>query len=239
MPHDLFGDVVHATMTIGSRKWYTLPLSIVTHVLVIGSVVVVSLFSLDVLPSVPRYLPPYMAATLKPVDVPQAPESSRVRPAGRDQSAPNPDAAPFEAPDGVQPDSGIVRDPEVANTGAVPGGLPNGIPGGDVNVLPEPPPPPVPASPIRVSGIRIPTRIKNVQPVYPELARQARVSGTVIVEALIGTDGRVTGARVVRSIPLLDQAALVAVSQWLYTPTLLSGVPVSILMTVTVTFRLQ
>ena len=88
-------------------------------------------------------------------------------------------------------------------------------------------------------GIRPPTRIKNVRPVYPELARQAKVAGTVIIEAVIGPDARVTDARVSRSIPLLDRAALEAVSQWLYTPTLLSGVPVSVVMTVTVTFTLQ
>ena len=241
MPRDLFGDVVHASMTIGSRKWYTLPLSIATHSLIIGIVVVVSLFSLDALPTVPRYLPPYMAALLQAPDAPLAPTPARPRPAGQSQASANPDAAPVVPPDGVKPDQGLVRDPEVTDTGAVPGGLPNGIQGSGSNLLPEAPPPPsMLVTPIRVfGGIRPPTRIKNVRPVYPELARQAKVAGTVIIEAVIGPDGRVTDARVLRSIPLLDGAALEAVSQWLYTPTLLSGVPVSVVMTVTVTFTLQ
>jgi protein TonB len=85
----------------------------------------------------------------------------------------------------------------------------------------------------------VPVRIKDVRPIYPELAQQARISGTVIIEAVIGPDGKVTDARVLRSIPLLDRAALEAVSQWRYTPTLLSGVPVAVVMTVTVTFTLQ
>ena len=61
----------------------------------------------------------------------------------------------------------------------------------------------------------------------------------VIIEATIGIDGRVTNARLLRSVPLLDQAALEAVRQWTYTPTTLNGVPVPVLMTVTVRFQLQ
>jgi periplasmic protein TonB len=61
----------------------------------------------------------------------------------------------------------------------------------------------------------------------------------VIIEATIGSDGRVQNARVLRSIPLLDDAALDAVKQWQYVPTLLNGVPVPVVMTVTVQFRLD
>jgi len=61
--------------------------------------------------------------------------------------------------------------------------------------------------------------------VYPSIAQSARVQGVVIVEATIGPDGKVSDARVLRSIPLLDQAALDAVRQWVFTPTLLNGVP--------------
>jgi periplasmic protein TonB len=78
-----------------------------------------------------------------------------------------------------------------------------------------------------------------VNPVYPPIAQSARVQGVVIVEAIIGPDGRVTEAKVLRSIPLLDAAALDAVKQWVYTPTLLNGVPVPVIMTVTVNFTLQ
>ena len=78
-----------------------------------------------------------------------------------------------------------------------------------------------------------------MNPVYPSIAQSARVQGVVIVEATIGPDGRVSDARVLRSIPLLDQAALDAVRQWVFTPTLLNGVPVPVIMTVTVNFTLQ
>jgi protein TonB len=93
---------------------------------------------------------------------------------------------------------------------------------------------------VRVGGaIRTPTQLKKVNPVYPPIAQSARVQGVVIIEAIIGVDGRVSEAKVLRSIPLLDAAALDAVKQWQYTPTLLNGVPVPVIMTVTVNFTLQ
>ena len=79
-------------------------------------------------------------------------------------------------------------------------------------------------------------KIKDVKPVYPAIAQSARVAGVVTIEATIGPDGKVIDAKVVRSVPLLDQAALDAVRQWEYMPTLLNGVPVPVLTTVTVNF---
>jgi TonB family protein len=92
-------------------------------------------------------------------------------------------------------------------------------------------------APVRIGGqIKAPIKIKDVQPVYPAMAQSARVAGAVTIEATIGPDGKVIDAKVVRSIPMLDQAALDAVRQWEYTPTLLNGVPVPVLVTVTVNF---
>jgi TonB family protein len=92
-------------------------------------------------------------------------------------------------------------------------------------------------APVRIGGqIKAPTKIKDVTPVYPAIAQSARVAGAVTIEATIGPDGKVTDAKVVRSIPLLDQAALDAVRQWEYTPTLLNGEPVPVLVTVTINF---
>ncbi len=92
-------------------------------------------------------------------------------------------------------------------------------------------------APLRVGGqVRPPTKIKDVKPVYPAIAQSARVSGVVMIEATIGEDGKVVDAKVVRSIPVLDQAALDAVRQWEYTPTLLNGVPVPVVVTVTINF---
>jgi TonB family protein len=94
------------------------------------------------------------------------------------------------------------------------------------------------AAAVRIGGqIKAPTKIKDVKPVYPAIAKSARVAGVVMIEATIGPDGKVIDAKVVRSIPLLDQAALDAVRQWEYTPTLLNGVPVPVLVTVTINFR--
>lgn len=100
------------------------------------------------------------------------------------------------------------------------------------------PPPPSGQQPVRVgSQIRTPTKVVHVDPVKPDRAVQAGVSGMVVLEATIGTDGSVTDARVLRSIPLLDEAAREAVRQWKFTPTLLNGVPVPVITTLTVTFR--
>jgi TonB family protein len=97
-----------------------------------------------------------------------------------------------------------------------------------------------PAAPQRVGGeIKEPKKLKNVPPVYPEEAKRARVQGVVILECTISPEGTVADVRVLRGIPLLDQAAVDAVKQWVYTPTLLAGKPVPVIMTVTVNFRLS
>ena len=91
---------------------------------------------------------------------------------------------------------------------------------------------------VRVGGaIRNPTKTKNVLPVYPAVAKSARVGGTVLVEATIGPDGKVADARVLRSVALLDQAALDAVRQWEYAPTRVRGVAVPVIITVAINFQ--
>ena len=95
-------------------------------------------------------------------------------------------------------------------------------------------------APVRAGGeIRAPRLIRRVDPLYPELARQARVGGVVIVEAVTDVYGRVQTVRVLRSIPLLDQAAIDAVRQWVYEPMLINGKPRGVIFTVTVTFKLK
>jgi len=115
----------------------------------------------------------------------------------------------------------------------VPGEIPLGPTDGEEGA-------PGPAQPVRVGGsIRQPTIVRRVNPVYPGIARSARVQGIVILEATVNTKGRVTDVRVLRGVPLLDEAAIEAVRQWEYTPTLMNGVPVPVIMTVTVTFKLS
>ena len=153
----------------------------------------------------------------------------------------NPNAAPIEAPKEIRKESGIDAGFDMGVAGGVEGGVPGGVAGGVVGGLPEaPPPPPPPTAPVRVGGnIKAPVKTKDVRPVYPAIAQSARVQGIVIIEATIGPTGKVTDAKVLRSIPLLDNAALDAVRQWVFTPTLLNGVPVPVIMTVTVQFTLQ
>jgi protein TonB len=103
----------------------------------------------------------------------------------------------------------------------------------------EPSAPPEPAV-VRVGrGVEPPRKLRHVAPLYPELARRARVEGTVTLECVIDPQGRVAQARVLSGSPLLDEAALDAVRQWLYTPTRLGGVPVAVILTVTVRFELR
>jgi TonB family protein len=115
--------------------------------------------------------------------------------------------------------------------GGVAGGVVGGVPGGLSGAGGQ--------APVRVGGnIAPPTRTKYVPPDYPPVALSARVQGVVIVEVVIGPDGTVQDVKILRSIPLLDQAALDAVRQWEFTPTLLNGTPVPVIMTATVNFIL-
>ncbi len=99
----------------------------------------------------------------------------------------------------------------------------------------------VEAPPIRIDGRQIapPKQIKDVRPIYPPLAQSARVQGVVIIEATIDAQGIVKDAKITRSIPLLDEAALDAVRQWRYAATVIDGIPVAVIMTVRVQFSLQ
>src|SRR5574339_1208310 len=235
----MFGDVVDPSIKVGSQAWYTVPLSILAHVVLFAAVIIIPLMATDVLPT-----PPTMTAFVgnppPPPSPPPPPPSPVSAPKVETPPVANPNAAPVEAPKEI-----VAEAPSVGVSEGVPGGVEGGIPGGVmggvVGGLPEaPPPPPPPQAPVRVGGnIKTPTKIKDVRPVYPPIAQSARVSGMVIIEATIGADGRVKDAKVLRSIPLLDQAALDAVKQWQFTPTLLNGVPVPVIMTVTVNFTLQ
>ncbi|MGE5837406.1 MAG: TonB family protein [Acidobacteriota bacterium] len=91
---------------------------------------------------------------------------------------------------------------------------------------------------VRVGGnIREPRKIRHVPPIYPADAQAASATGYVVIQAVIAKNGSVKDARVIQSVPLLDAAALGAVRQWLFTPTLLNNTPVEVLMTVTVRFE--
>ena len=93
---------------------------------------------------------------------------------------------------------------------------------------------------LKVGGSgRAPKKVMDVKPEYPDDARAAKIEGVVILGIVIGEDGSVIGTTVLRSIPALDQAAVDAVRQWVFEPTVLNGEPVEIEMTVTINFTLQ
>lgn len=93
--------------------------------------------------------------------------------------------------------------------------------------------------PVRVGGqVKPPRKIKDARPIYPAAAREAKKQGTVILEIVISAEGKVASVKVVRSLPPLDQAAVEAVQQWRYAPTLMSGKPTAVVMTVALNFAL-
>ena len=144
---------------------------------------------------------------------------------------------PIEAPITIAPETGLDVEALTGVEASVPGGAVDGVVSRDFASSPPPPPPP---APVRVGGnVEQPRRTNYVAPTYPPVARRARVEGVVILEAVIGADGHVTSVKVLRSVPLLDDAAVSAVEQWVYSPTLLNGLPVPVIMTVTVRFALQ
>jgi protein TonB len=122
---------------------------------------------------------------------------------------------------------------------------------GDVARLPAPPATPVrrtqekvtpnaPAKTIHVStGVQAAKLIAQVNPVYPALAKQARVAGTVRLTAIIGRDGTIRNLQVMSGHPLLTPAALEAVKQWRYQPTLLNDEPVEVITQIDVNFTLS
>lgn len=230
----MFGEISNPSIQVGARKWYTLPLSIVAHVVAIGAVVIVPLMAMDALPT-PASMMAFVAAPPPPPPPPPPPAAAEAAPPPVLDV--NPNAAPIVAPEQIVEETGF----DINRVQGVEGGVAGGVVAGIVGGLPSaPPPPPPPPEPVRVGGnISPPTKIRDVPPVYPPVAQQARVQGVVILEAVIGPTGGVTDVNVLRSVPLLDEAAITAVRQWQYTPTLLNGVPVPVIMTVTVNFQLS
>ncbi len=243
MSHELFEEVVKPTVTVGSRSPYSVAASIAVHVLIIGAVVIAPLMAVDVLPAPTRSLPDYVLVVSPPVPPASTPAPARDAEARANAEAPAEPATapdvPTEAPDGIR-DREPPAPPAMSVGHVVSDRLLDSLgPGGPGTRTPSPPPPQVPSGPVRIGGqIREPVKVVHVPPVYPAIAQNARIHGTVTIEAVIGTDGAVREATVRSGVPLLDQAALDAVRRWRYRPTLLNGVAVPVIMTVQVRFTL-
>jgi len=223
--------------------------SMLAHAVLVAAVIVLPLFLVqDLAPPTDAVRAFFVAPPLvTPPPLPPPPAGSPLR---RTTTAvrtpPPPDTSVFRAP--VEVPAALPDDPGIDLTGGfgveggveggieggVIGGIVGGVVGGVVVGAPAATPPPV-----RVGGnIKAPKIRHRVPPIYPQLARQARVSGIVILEAHVDDHGAVQSVKVLRGAPLLDEAAMEAVRQWRYQPLLLNGQPSAFLLVVTVSFNL-
>jgi len=250
MNRRLFEDLVVSAPPAGrfGRRAALLPLSIAAHGAALALALLVPVLRSGNLPTpttpIDIWVPPPPLAPPPPMATPPPPPrvtgtapariSARTTPAEpvEPPPAPGPTVSMVE-PDGLPIDDG--RAPCLLNcAGQPPDGIGNGARGAPSTTgVPEG----NRTGPIRPGGdIKAPVRTAYVAPIYPDIARAAGVGGTVVLECTIDPSGHVVDSRVISGHPLLNDAALNAVRQWRYTATRLNGVPVAVLMTVTVRF---
>lgn len=225
----------------------TILCSTIIQVGVLGIMILVPLIYTEALPS--QMLTTLLVAPPPPPPPPPPPAAPvvRVKPMARLM-----EAGKLRAPTAIPKQVAMIKEEElppdiaVGVVGGVPGGVPGGQAGGVLGGIIGgiagsnlPPPPKEGPKRIRVGGNVQQARLINmVRPVYPPLARQARISGTVRLQAVIDKDGSVVQLELVSGHPLLVQNAMDAVRQWRYQPTLLNGEPVQVVTTIDVVFTL-
>jgi len=228
-------------------------ISTVAHLIVVGILLAVPFVYVSTeLPPVPDMLAFVVSAAPPPPPPPPPPAA----PAPSKPSAVKPvptsgvqQPAPVEAPSEIVAETFVETESEEGVPGGVEGGVRGGVVGGIVGglvaaPLPPPPAPPAPPpvverGPVRIGGdVRAPALLERVEPEYPSLAVRAQVQGVVILEAVVDRNGRVEDVRVLRSIPLLNAAAIEAVRKWRYSPLLLNGRAERFVLTVTLNFSL-
>ena len=222
---------------LGTKVW-VLPLSLAVHLLIILLLIIYPLLNPGNLPRVEIFSA--FLAPPPPKKRKSSTKRTRIRPVqAQTNIEPGKLVAPVVIPEDIAEEElsdigiegGVVGGVEGGVVGGVLGGVVGGVLGGVLGEV---------EAPIRaIGGIKAPKLIKKVDPLYPDIARQARVEGTVIIEAITDIYGRVAQVKVLRSIPLLDQAAKDAVLQWVYEPMLINGRPRSIIFVVTVGFHLR
>ena len=230
--------------------------SIALHIVVLTLVLGIPLLTAtNTLPKVPAMMAFVTEAPATPPPPPPPPPPARGAGAAR-PTPPTPKnpatAAPIEAPAEMRVEAstgtatattggsavgGVEGGVEGGIEGGVVGGLLGGVVGSIASSMPPPPPPP-PAGPVRVGGqIKTPDLRHRVEPVYPDLAAAAHITGIVILEASVGTDGSVKSVKALRSSHLLlERAATEALKQWEYSPLVLNGIQTPFVLTVTFTF---
>ncbi|MEK7752796.1 MAG: energy transducer TonB [Acidobacteriota bacterium] len=238
-----------------TTKSWTIVVSFIGQCLLIGVAILIPLIYTDSLPR--TQLTSFLVAPPPPPPPPPPPAAAPVKVV---RMVPRQfDAGRLMAPKVIPKEIAMIKEDELppvsGNVGVV-GGIPGGIPGGSmggvlggiISSVPQaaPPPPPVvapkPVAPqrIRVGGnVQQAKLLNQPKPVYPPLAKQARIQGTVRFNAIIGRDGAIANLVVVSGHPLLVPSALEAVRQWKYQPTLLNGEPVEVVTQIDVNFTLQ
>ena len=238
-----------------TKKSWTVSLAFILEIIAIGIFILIPLIYTEALPK--TQLAAFLTAPPPPPPPPPPPAAAPVKVV---KVAPRQfDAGRLLAPKQIPKDIAMIKEEELPPpsasagvVGGVPGGVPGGAAGGVIGGIissvptaaPPPPPPKVekPATPqrIRVGGnVQAANLIRKVTPVYPPLAKQARVQGTVRFTAIISKDGTIQQLQLVSGHPLLVQAAQDAVKQWLYKPTLLNGEPVEVVTQIDVNFTLS
>jgi periplasmic protein TonB len=234
---------------VNQRRSSFAVISLGVHAIVLGALLVIPLFA--PLP-VPTLAAPRLAwapeRVVQPVDISlPAPARSHL-PASSSSAAPErvqtlAIPTPLEAPNGIAPETGreALSTSTIDSVSAIErggGGSVDGI--GITENMPAAPPAAAPQGPQRLhQGIQAPRKTVDVAPSYPALARESHVEGIVILDVIIDETGVVRSTRVLKSVPFLDQSAVDAVQRWRFTPARLNGVAIPIVMTVTVSFRLQ
>lgn len=230
----------------GTAAPVTFGMSLLVHAGLVATILVLPLFSDEILTPASGLraffaAPPAITPPPPPPAPPALPAAVRSAVVPARQPTAVPDSAfraPIEIPEVVVPeepalDLGTSEGVEGGVEGGVPGGVVGGIVGGLAEAVPTPP------RILRIGGnVKPPRLLHRVEPVYPPVARQARIAGKITIDAIVGQDGRVRETRVVSGAPLLSEAAVEAVRQWRYEPQLLNGVPVDFELLVTVTFVL-
>jgi len=228
-------------------KRATLPIAYILEIIIIGVMVIIPLIYTEALPK--AQLMTFLVAPPPPPPPPPPPAKAPPKIQVHRVSV----ADLMKAPTVIPKTIAKVKDQPVVQTAGVVGGVAGGMPGGQAGGVlggiiggvtagpPPPPPPPKPKTPkrIRVGGqVEAAKLIYKPTPQYPPLAKMARIQGTVRLEAVISKDGTIQDLKVLSGHPLLVKAALDAVKQWRYQPTLLNGEPVEVVTEIDVNFTL-
>lgn len=234
-------------MQSGSRPTQVF-VSVVLHVLLIATPIFLSLFYTDTI-NLKQFTATLLVAPPPPPPPPAAAPVVKVMPVRRVFMTEGKLVAPRYVPEKVAMiKEAPIPDSDLGAVGGVPGGVPGGTMGGVIGgviggVLGNgivPAAPAGPKKPVRVGGhIRAPKAIYQPAPPYPVIARQARITGVVVIDCVLDEQGNVVEMKVVSGPPLLYAAAMNALKEWKYEPTLLNDTPISVQMIVNVTFQLN